>query len=340
MKYRADPGAVALLTDEVVVLHRLWRDGLVALDEEQRADLIWHEELGARLIDLAHYLGEQGRMPAFDPAPYEAAKARMEALLRSEALRPLLARYLERAPQWRECLRLERSVVALDSLHLPAGLRDFGVAEGLLRTGQGRFAPYPDEVMEAVHATLKDRGLLALIDQWQQRYKALSEEAVPYADNLKDAARLKELPDAEARWKEVLAPCRGKVVYADFWFTGCTPCLHQMDALPPVKAALHDVSDELVLLYICVYSADEGWRNVIKEKGLASPNSLHYNLPDGMDKGILQHLGVRSFPTYLVFDREGNLIDRKPPRPQSGQELTDYLHRLVRETRPGAPQQP
>jgi hypothetical protein len=37
----------------------------------------------------------------------------------------------------------------------------------------------------------------------------------------------------------------------------------------------------------------------------------HYNLPTEQQSAIERHLDVHSFPTYKLFNRDGNLLDLK-----------------------------
>ena len=42
---------------------------------------------------------------------------------------------------------------------------------------------------------------------------------------------------------------------------------------------------------------------------MSGPNVAHYNLPASQQNAIERHLDVHSFPTYKLFNREGNLLD-------------------------------
>ena len=49
--------------------------------------------------------------------------------------------------------------------------------------------------------------------------------------------------------------------------------------------------------------------NVIKEYNVSGDNVAHYNLPAEQQAAIERHLDVHSFPTYKLFNREGQLLD-------------------------------
>ncbi|MBQ5621845.1 MAG: hypothetical protein IIU92_04420, partial [Bacteroidaceae bacterium] len=42
---------------------------------------------------------------------------------------------------------------------------------------------------------------------------------------------------------------------------------------------------------------------------VSGDNVAHYNLPSKQQSAIERHLGVRAFPTYKLFDRDGNMLD-------------------------------
>jgi hypothetical protein len=85
-------------------------------------------------------------------------------------------------------------------------------------------------------------------------------------------------------------------------------------------------------LYLANRSPQTSWENVIKEYNVSGPNVAHYNLPEEQQAAIERHLNVHSWPTYKLFDRNGNLLDLQVDprdlenlaRPVRGDEIT-YL---------------
>ena len=63
------------------------------------------------------------------------------------------------------------------------------------------------------------------------------------------------------------------------------------------------------ILYLANNSNDTGWKNVIKEYNVTGDNVAHYNLPASQQSAIENFLGVHSFPSYRLFDQQGNLLD-------------------------------
>ncbi|MCQ2197455.1 MAG: hypothetical protein MJZ60_08055 [Bacteroidaceae bacterium] len=65
----------------------------------------------------------------------------------------------------------------------------------------------------------------------------------------------------------------------------------------------------IVYLYLANRSPEESWKTVIKEYNITGDNVVHYNLPDVQQKAVENYLQVKHFPTYKLFDQQGNLLD-------------------------------
>lgn len=67
--------------------------------------------------------------------------------------------------------------------------------------------------------------------------------------------------------------------------------------------------------------------NIIKEYGLTGKSAVHYNLPDEQQSAIERFLGVHSFPTYMLIDKQGNIVNRKAPRPAMKDQLLNAVYK-------------
>ena len=95
----------------------------------------------------------------------------------------------------------------------------------------------------------------------------------------------------------------------DVWGTWCGPCKEALSHSAEEYARLKDFDIEF--LYLANNSPQTAWENVIKEYNVSGPNVAHYNLPTEQQSAIERHLDVHSFPTYKLFNRDGNLLDLK-----------------------------
>ena len=73
-------------------------------------------------------------------------------------------------------------------------------------------------------------------------------------------------------------------------------------------------------------SPEESWKNLIKLNNLVGDNIAHYNLPAAQQSAIENYLNIHSFPSYRLFDKEGNLVDVKVDARQ-----LDNLEKIIKE---------
>ncbi len=119
------------------------------------------------------------------------------------------------------------------------------------------------------------------------------------------------LVDTEGRLAEV-TDFPGKWVLVDFWFQGCAPCLAEMRQFPRL---LEKYGDRLVILSVSI-DPESRTRELLASR--PGPwGFLRTDLPSWRfynDKRLVNALGVRQYPTYVLIDPEGNWV----ASPQSG----------------------
>ncbi|MCR5886401.1 TlpA family protein disulfide reductase [Hymenobacter sp. J193] len=122
-----------------------------------------------------------------------------------------------------------------------------------------------------------------------------------------------------------LADFKGKVVYLDFWYSSCRPCLAEAPAAEKLKKQF--LGRDVVFLYISVDRKAEEWQQAIRRFTLASSNSVHL-LDPGAAKAASAY-GVSSFPSYWVIGRDGRIWRGAAPRPSSGPEVVAVLEKAL-----------
>lgn len=127
----------------------------------------------------------------------------------------------------------------------------------------------------------------------------------------------------------ILKPHRGKVVYVDFWGTWCGSCKKQMSYMPAVKEALK--GKDVVFVYFADNSPEDVRQTIVKRYGIYGENTFHYNLPIEQQRSLYELLNIHSFPTFLLFDKEGRLVDRTPPPPQQKDMLLNKINKYLEE---------
>ena len=124
---------------------------------------------------------------------------------------------------------------------------------------------------------------------------------------LKSSDNLSDISEGETLLKKILEPYKGKFVLLDVWGTWCGPCKEALSHSQEEYERLKDYDIEY--LYLATNSPKEAWENVIKEYNVTGDNVTHYNLPGEQQEAIQRYLNIHSWPSYRLFDRNGNLLD-------------------------------
>lgn len=98
-----------------------------------------------------------------------------------------------------------------------------------------------------------------------------------------------------------LEDLRGKFVVLSFWATWCMPCRAEIPILNSVFEELHD--EGLVILGI---TAEE--QSVVQD--FLKDRAVSYPVIIDEYGSITNRYGVRAFPTLVMIDRDGRIVDR------------------------------
>ena len=205
-------------------------------------------------------------------------------------------------------IRLKSYLHKLDSLNADQLVKDIW----LMRTvgeeiDYKRTAVIP-EVLDTLKVLTANPIAIESVEKQNNRYLAIENREFNKLV-LKSADNLADLSEGEALLKKILEPYKGKFVLLDIWGTWCNPCKQALSHSTQEYARLKNY--DIQYLYLANRSPQDSWENVIKEYNVIGDNVAHYNLPDKQQAAIERYLGIRSFPTYKLFNRDGKLIDLK-----------------------------
>jgi thiol-disulfide isomerase/thioredoxin len=103
----------------------------------------------------------------------------------------------------------------------------------------------------------------------------------------------------------ILKKYEGKVVLVDIWATWCGPCRYGHQQMEPLKAELKD--SDIVFVYLTgPTSPAKTWDQMIPD----IPGEQYYLTQKQMDQ-IMSDNQSTGVPTYLLYDRQGQLTTKK-----------------------------
>lgn len=206
-------------------------------------------------------------------------------------------------------------------------LREMRQARSGYQRLQQREVPLEEEEWQQVRKGMSHLSLWTDVIALQQKLTEQTQPHLFYESSLKDNAPFVGITDGEKLLRELVAPYKGKVVYIDFWGVWCGPCKRQLGYIAPVKEQFK--GKDVIFMYLANASPKEQWRKMIEKLGLTGEQVVHYNLPSRQQSAVEQWVGVRSFPTFILIDKQGRLVDKVAPFPEMKDKLTGRLNELL-----------
>lgn len=226
-----------------------------------------------------------------------------------------------------EAALIDRWCGGIELVPMPSDLKELMYASYHYFYLNGSQKAMFEENMNRFHSLVKNPAIARPVVELQAKFVELAKRDMGETLSLMGYEHLKDCKTGEDLFLEIIKPYKGKVIYLDVWGTWCSPCKRQMSYVASIKEAMK--GKDVVFLYLANQSPESSWENIIKEYGLLGEQSVHYNLPGAFQNMLEKHLGVKAYPTYLLIDRDGKIVDREPPRPDTESGLVDYLNKCL-----------
>ena len=154
-----------------------------------------------------------------------------------------------------------------------------------------------------------------IVDQQKENSKKLNTE------NRNIGILTNLINDNELTFEEVLSNHSGKVVLVDFWASWCAPCRKEMPFLNDLKSKFDKTKFKIIEISIDTdYSA---WVRASKIENLSN-EADSYIISGWAKSNLYKNYKIQSIPRYLVFGKDGKIIDDNAPRPSESQ-LADLI---------------
>ena len=237
-----------------------------------------------------------------------------------------LPEYEKNVPDIWKIMTLQSYWNCFDALPLPAPRKEYATAQSAMKALRQSHTPLPGYVFDEAMGRIRTPGLRGILARQQEAYRPT---AFDYQGSLHPGDLVAGLTDGEEILRRILAPHRGKVVYTDIWGTWCGPCKNDMkNYAPAIKEALK--GRDVVFIYFANQSSDASWKQIIKEYGCVGPQTVHYNLPAAQQQAVERILLDKGYPSYGLFDKNGQFVTKEAPRPWDKDKLVRTIEELLR----------
>jgi thiol-disulfide isomerase/thioredoxin len=125
--------------------------------------------------------------------------------------------------------------------------------------------------------------------------------------------------------KMKLSDLKGKVVYLDFWSSGCVPCIGEM----PAAKRLHEYfkGKPVAFVNVSLDAKEDVWKRAIKKYDVDGINTLEEN---ETKSETAKKYGIIGVPSYFLIDKNGNFaVVEGINRPSDGEKLIAQIEKIL-----------
>lgn len=164
-----------------------------------------------------------------------------------------------------------------------------------------------NEIQEFAERYLSLTGDTAKYNYVQQKINR--KQPIMLTDNL----ALADLKGGATILDSVIAQNRGKVIYVDFWASWCGPCRAQMPDAQKLRERYR--GKDVAFVYLALNDVQERWLEAVREEHLNDACCQNYIITNPKRARFIEEHRITGIPRFMLFDRQGKLVDNDAPRP-------------------------
>lgn len=130
----------------------------------------------------------------------------------------------------------------------------------------------------------------------------------------------------KATLDQIVAENKGKVILVDYWASWCKPCRKEMPDVQKLHEYFKD--KDVVFVYLSMDIETDKWQEAAKKEGIADEKYSY--MSTGFTRTELsKSLKVQAIPRYVIFDKNGTLVNPEAPRPSEGKKLKKEIEKYL-----------
>jgi thiol-disulfide isomerase/thioredoxin len=136
-------------------------------------------------------------------------------------------------------------------------------------------------------------------------------------NNTRSAISLLNDKGKTVAWKDIISSFRGNLIYVDVWASWCAPCREEMPFSKKLVALFR--GKPITFLYVSKDENNVAWLKAATSEGLTTYSFLLLQPKTTFFNTLYK---IETIPRYLLFDKQGKMIDRDAPRPSDPLVIT------------------
>jgi thiol-disulfide isomerase/thioredoxin len=176
---------------------------------------------------------------------------------------------------------------------LQAGRQREDIMENIFKNGRNIPPDYLDSLPKYISASRLER----FRQQTETESSTLTQLLQTFSLNEKEKQELLNL----------YAGTEGKVVFHDFWFLNCAPCMAE---LPHYNQLIDAAGDSTQFIFLGTYMNRDNWQQTIQKYNL---KGMHLLLSKNQLAFFERYFEVKGFPHHQLLNAKGEIINRHIP---------------------------